>query len=200
MRIVNYIDLGAHTGEEIDIVLKDYKSNNNVDLRIYGIEADSHWSEQLVYRYSDFNEVKIFNYAISNSNEPIKLYLESKRLGSSIFSTKRNVSAEYLEVQGIPITDFIIKNIPDFKESFNVLKLNIEGAELMVYRNLIANDMLKYIDVFCGHPSHDILKVSELSNYVDEYFSIIKDNSIDIKYLCGEVNTEKSINIFNEIV
>ena len=65
MRIVNYIDLGAHTGEVFDIVLKDYKSNNNVDLRIYGIEADSHWSEQLVYRYSDFNEVKIFNYALS---------------------------------------------------------------------------------------------------------------------------------------
>ena len=59
--------------------------------------------------------------------------------------------------------------------------------------------MLKDIDLFCGHPAHDIMKVSELNCYVDEYFDIIKNNNIDIKYLCGEVNASRSINIFDYV-
>jgi len=196
---INYIDLGVHRGEEIDIVLRDYATHPDVDLRVYGIEADTNWCEQLTYRYEDFDNVSIHEYAIADSDKPVHLYIEGKRLGSSIFSTKRNVTTEYQVVQGITLTNFIKKYIPDYEESINVLKLNIEGAELMAYKDLIANDMLKHINIFCGHPSHDILKVAELNEQVDEYFSIIKDNNIDIKYLCGEVNPELSINIFNEV-
>tara|TARA_R110002012_G_C11578522_1_gene605139 strand:- start:130 stop:738 length:609 start_codon:yes stop_codon:yes gene_type:complete len=201
MKQINYIDLGVHSGEEIDIVLNDYNQyKEKFKLSIYGVEADVDWCSQLKYRYEDWEEVKIYNKAISNDNKEIKLFLDNKRLGSSIFPTKRNVTDKYILVQGIKITDFIKKYINDFENSINVIKLNIEGAELLVYQDLIDNNMLQYIDLFCGHPSHDILKVNELSDKIEEYFNIIKNNNIQIKYLCGEVNSEQSINIFENIL
>jgi FkbM family methyltransferase len=195
---INYIDLGVHRGEEIDIVLRDAKDSQYV-VNIYGVEADKDWVEQLKYRYEDFENIEIFNYAITDGLDDVKFYLEPKRLGSSIFQSKQNVTAEYQTIPGINISEFIKRHVKNFDSSFNVLKLNIEGAELMVYRDLIETNMLQDIDLFCGHPAHDIMKVPELSDDVSEYFSIIERNNIDIKYLCGEVHADKSINIFDYV-
>ena len=201
MKDINFIDLGVHTGEEIDIVLNDYKNYiNKFNLNIYGIEADPYWAEQLEYRYEDFSNIKIHNIAACEKSSPVKLYLDPNRLGSSLYSSKSNVSDNYVVIPGLPISKFIIKYISNFNNSINVLKLNIEGAEMVVYEDLIKNDMLKNINLFCGHHGHDILKVPELSNQVDKYFSLMKNNNIELKYLCGEVHPERSINIFNEVM
>lgn len=195
---INYIDLGVHQGEEIDIVLRDSIKTKSL-VNIYGVEADKDWFDQLEYRYEDFDNINIFNYAITDELRDVKLYIEPKRLGSSIFHSKQNVTSTYQIIPGITISEFIKRHVKNFNTSFNVLKLNIEGAELMVYKDLIETDMLKDIDIFCGHPAHDIMKIPELASNVNEYFDIIKNNNIDIKYLCGEVDASKSINIFDYV-
>ena len=40
MKKLNYIDLGFHKGQEIELVLEHYKNyNDKFDLTIYGVEA-----------------------------------------------------------------------------------------------------------------------------------------------------------------
>jgi len=204
MQQVNYIDLGAHEGQEIQVVLKDYESvQDDIKLNVYGVEANPNLYRKLT-KLEECDNVKIYNYAISDTNDDVKLYISkgANKYGSSIYKTKRNVDANnYSLVQGMKMTDFIKTNVANYKESINVLKLNIEGAELLVYEDLIKNDMMRYIHMFCGHPRHDIEKVKELSNKVDHYYNIIKNNNIELRYLCADTgrNRKQSINIFDHI-
>ena len=197
---INYIDLGVHIGEEIDLVLDQYSDyQDKYELYVYGVEANPSLCEYLNQRYEYFNEVKIFNNAISDKSEYINLYLGQGSLASSIFATKNNVTDKTVKVLGKKFSDFVNDNVEQFDTSVNILKLNIEGAELDVYENLIETDMFKDIDLFCGHPSHDIEKVAELEPKRKRYYSLLEEYNIELSYLCGEVNPEKSINIFKEI-
>ena len=67
-----------------------------------------------------------------------------------------------------------------------------------VYEDLIKNDMRKHIDLFCGHPHHDIEKIPELKNKKDRYYSLIKKHDIELSFLC-ETNLRNSINIFEAV-
>ena len=96
-------------------------------------------------------------------------------------------------------SDFVNDNVCELHTSHNVLKLNIEGAELDVYEDLIENDMFQEIDLFCGHPSHDIEKVAELEPKRKRYYSLLEKYDIKLSYLCGEANPEKSIDIFKAL-
>ena len=197
---INYIDLGVHIGEEIDLVLDQYSDyQDKYELYVYGVEANPSLCEYLNQRYEYFNEVKIFNNAISDKSEYINLYLGQGSLESSIFATKNNVTDKTVKVLGKKFSDFVNDNVEQFDTSVNILKLNIEGAELDVYENLIETDMFKDIDLFCGHPSHDIEKVAELEPKRKRYYSLLEEYNIELSYLCGEVNPEKSINIFKTI-
>jgi len=200
---VNYIDLGVHSGQEIDIVLDDYSDEwkNHIDLSIYGVEANSNLIDYLEKKYQHLDYVEIFNNAIVEQSGQTKLYLGDGTLASSIYSTKHNVTDQSISVMGYSFSDFVKNYISDFKSSYNVLKLNIEGAELAVYENLIEENMMGDIDIFCGHPSHDIEKVSELESKRKRYYSILEEYNIKLEYLCGEVSSTTSpIDIFGRVL
>ena len=205
MRKLNYIDLGTHSGQEIDLVLEYYKYfEKEFDLTVYGVEANTNLFKGLLNKYENKYRVKLFNNAICENSGKTKLYLSEYKtvLGSSIFPSKKNVNElNFIEVDGYSISDFVTKYIVDFKDSVNVLKLNIEGAELSVYEDLLKNDMIEYIDLFCGHPQHDIEKIPELFDKKERYYSILENNNIKLVRLCGENETEidRSVNIFWEI-
>jgi len=197
MKKLNYIDLGVHEGEEIDIVLQDYSDyQDDFDLTIYGVEANPNLFHFLVGKYKHFDNVKLFNNAITMESGLSRLYLGEGTLASSIYPTKNNVTNQSVSVIAYSFFDFVKNNILDFEDSFNVLKLNIEGAELAVYENLIEKNMVGDIDIFCGHHSHDIEKISELESKRERYYSLIKEYGLELEYLCGEDNPYKSINIF----
>ncbi len=201
MKKLNYIDLGVHEGEEIDIVLQDYSDyQDDFDLTIYGVEANPNLFHFLVEKYQHFDNVKLFNNAITMESGLSRLYLGEGTLASSIYPTKRNVTNQSVLVMAYSFFDFVKNNILDFEDSFNVLKLNIEGAELAVYENLIEKNMVGDIDIFCGHHSHDIEKISELESKRERYYSLIKEYGLELEYLCGEVNPDNSINIFERLL
>ena len=197
---VNYIDLGAHEGEEIDLVLEHYFDyQDKYKLFVYGVEANPNLCEYLHMKYEYFDEVEIFNYAISNTSDYIDLYLGEGTVASSIYATKNNVTDKTVKVLSQRFSDFVNDNVCELHTSHNVLKLNIEGAELDVYEDLIENDMFQEIDLFCGHPSHDIEKVAELEPKRERYYSLLEEYNINLSYLCGEANPEKSIDIFKAL-
>ena len=202
MKRLNYIDLGVHKGQEMDLVLEQYeKYEDKFDLIIYGVEAYKAHFEGLKNKYKNNNRVKLFNNAITHKTGFTNLYLSigGSQLGNSLYSSKRHVNPKSKHsVFGYTFSEFVSKHVEDFESSVNVLKLNIEGAELAVYENLIENNMRKHIDLFCGLPGHDIEKVSELQIKRDRYYSIIKEHDIKLSYLC-EANLLNSINIFEAV-
>lgn len=201
-KIINYIDLGVHLGDEIDLLLTQYQSfASEYELKIFGIEANIELFNTLIQKYNNHNSVQIFNYAVSDKDdEVVKLYLsKSHDLGSSIYPSKINVGSRFSEVQSIKLSTFIQKNIPDFNNSINVLKLNIEGAEVEVYKDLIEHSLTSKFKLYCGHTVHDIEKVPELNSIKDEYYSMIESYNLQLEYFCAESEASRCINVFEKI-
>ena len=205
MKVINYIDLGVHHGQEIDLLLEQYIPYQDLyQLNIYGIEANPSISNALIEKYSDYSHiVQIFNYAISDTDkEKVNLYLTpDTQLGSSIYPTKKNTTNQYVQTTSIKLSTFISEYVKNFKNSINILKLNIEGAELLVYKDLVENQITDNFKIYCGHPSHDIEKVPELHNKLTEYYDIIDKNGFELEYFCADslYNKEKCINILEKI-
>ena len=111
------------------------------------------------------------------------------------------ITKQYVKTKTIKLSSFIKKSIKNFDNSINILKLNIEGAELLVYKDLIKNSFTSKFKIYCGHPSHDIEKIPELYNKREEYYGIIKENKFKLEYFCADspTNKNKCINIFKNI-
>ena len=185
MKKINYIDLGIHLGQEIDLFLEQFKDEIDCDINIFGVEANKQLFEAMENKYKNIKNIKLFNLAINEKNGPVDFYIANNELlGSSVFSSKRNVSNECYSVEGITFNDFIKNNVPDFENSYNIIKMNIEGGEIFVYEDIVKYDLFKNINVLCGHPVHDVEKISELDNSERKkiYYDTIKENNVDFLY------------------
>ena len=202
MKKLNYIDLGAHEGQEMGLVLNHYENyEDKFDLSIYAVEAYTPFFLKLNERYGNNDRVTLFNNAITDVSGYTQLYISTggKKYGNSLYSSKRNVNPnDAQEIYGYTFSEFVSKHVRHFESSINVLKLNIEGSELSVYENLIENNILKDIDLFCGHPAHDIEKIPELNDKKGRYYSLMKEYDIKLSFLC-ESSLDSSINIFEAV-
>ena len=67
MKKLNYIDLGAHEGQEMGLVLNHYENyEDKFDLSIYAVEAYTPFFLKLNERYGNNDRVKLFNNAITD--------------------------------------------------------------------------------------------------------------------------------------
>ena len=97
--------------------------------------------------------------------------------------------------KGIIFSKWLEKNVPDFKKSFNILRVNIEGAEVHLFEDLIQNDLAKHFDMFCG-TGHDVEKISEHS--AREHYKILEDNNVKM-YRFSDWKPELNDHIFDII-
>ena len=80
------------------------------------------------------------------------------------------------------------------------MKVNIEGEEFPLFKDMVDSDILKHFPLIIG-AGHDVDKVSELDS--DEYWSLIKQNNIEIKRYCADWKTERNcdvVNLINELI
>lgn len=198
MKHINYFDLGLWKKADelsymVDIILPQFK---NITYTAYGIEAHPEYAGAIDRKYKDNPNVKIFNKAISNESfKTTKLYISDVNggLGNSIFKTKNNVNtAAYVEIETTTFSNWLIENKIDLSNSINILKSNIEGAELFLWEDFKKNDLRQHFHIFCGHPSHDIYKVKELSDQIQNYTSLLKDLNLDFVFFC-HTDPKKSI-------
>jgi FkbM family methyltransferase len=196
---VNYFDFGLFDGEEINMFLNDIK-DFNVDVNVYGFEANPIFYEKIKNRFIHNNKIKIYNLAISDKNEKVKLYLEKTGQGNSIFRTKNNVDPNnYYTVDGISFVDWLNDNLPNFVNDINIVRFNIEGAELLLINDMISKNVVKYFSLFLGsHIGVDILKVSEIQKEYQNYLKTLKDNKIEIKLYCKDLKNE-NVNLKEEL-
>lgn len=186
---INYFDLGLYHGHEIDMFINDI-SNINCDYSIYGFEAQTDLARSVQQRYNTNKHVHIYNLAIYDKVDRIKLYLSSGRPhggeGNSIYKTKNNVSADsFVYVDSISFVDWVKDHVPDYESSYNILRFNIEGAELPLIMDIIKKEFNQYINLYLGSiPGYDILKVSEIKDQYDSYLNLLKQHNINILPYC----------------
>jgi len=133
--------------------------------------------------------------------EKIKLYLvdpsiQPGQVGNSIYRTKNNVTDNFEEVDSVIFSKWLKENVPSFTEDLNIMKVNIEGAELPLFKDMVNSDILKYFPLIIG-AGHDVDKVSELDS--NEYWKLIEGNNIKIERFCSDYNEEKNCNIYDKI-
>ena len=178
---INYFDFGLYKGVELSWITREVLPSLGVkEYSAYGFEACKKYADNVSADFLDLENVKINNVAISDKEGTTKLYYSPNNLGHSIFSTKNNViQEEYEEVETIRFSKWIKDNEIDLENSFNIVKVNIEGAEWHLFNDLVNSDMIKHIDVWCG-AGHDVEKVEELHSVVDKYYKLLKSNNIKI--------------------
>ena len=184
---VNYFDLGLCDGEEMewmtDSILPSLQISN---YRAYGFEPFPAFYDKLKSKFAHNDKITLIKKAVADKNGTTNLYLSwQSKEGHSIFESKFNVAKNNFEqVECAAFSDWLKENVPDFAESFNILRFNIEGAEWYLMNDLASHDMIKNIDVFCGH-GDDVKKIGEYKDRVNEYYELLKRHNVKIQLFCS---------------
>lgn len=197
MTHINYFDMGlCYDAKEMELFINQVIPKfSNVTYTVYGFEADPDSCKVVKDRYKNNSNVIINNLAISNSKGFVKLYKsDNGGLGNSIFPSKNNVSPfNYYNVESDTFSNWLIENKIDLKNSINILKVNIEGAELYLWEDFKLNNLRKEFHILCGTTVHDINKVHELQPKVSYYFELVKELNAELSVFTGN-HSEKSVN------
>jgi FkbM family methyltransferase len=116
-----YIDIGCGYGHELVYIAKD-----NPDVKIFGIEANPEVFNYCEANTSNFRNIKNFNLMVGEK--------ESYQIPfSSDYAGKGANDKGLINCEGISLDNFISSNNID---CVSLLKLNIEGGEADIIRNL----------------------------------------------------------------
>ena len=177
---LNYYDFGLYRGTELDWMVNQILPSLGIkNYHAYGFEACKQYAASLQTKYQKNEKVTIINKAIVDSPKKVKLYYAPNAVGHSIFATKKNVSENYEEVEGVVFSEWVRENVPNFDISFNIIKINIEGAEWLLFNDLVNNNLSQHVQIYCGQ-GHDVEKVGELKDRVEEYYNLLTDNNIHL--------------------
>lgn len=189
--MINYFDLGPLHGKEIDMFLDAV----NDEYRVHAFEANPIKARQLYLKYKDNKRVKIYNRAIAENERELKLYIEPSGEGSSIFPDKNNVTKKYYKVYGL---NFGLFMCGFNNKDTNILRFNIEGAELLMFESLVEYNTLDKFNLFLGSMESDLLKVESLKGKTKYYKQLLKDNNVVVYPYCDVYNKPRSeINNFD---
>ena len=174
---VNFIDCGAHKGQSI-IYARSLYGN---DLNFYSFEPLPFFSNWLTDYYKNDNKVKIYNKAVWKENIKKMFYISKSKAswGSSLTDRFEKDDTIPIEVECINFSQWVKNNL--IKSEYNILKLDIEGAECEVLNKMMDDDTLSYFNNLVGewHENH--------GGFTSNKFSQTK------KRLRDEYNTEMSI-------
>jgi FkbM family methyltransferase len=196
---INYFDFGLHNGDEIVMFSESINSLKDKSLSVYGFEAHPDLCNRAKDRYKHASNIKIFNKAVSFQKGKTRLYIakKNKMEGNSIFISKNNVDAEnYVDVETFKFSDWVKESISNFKKSINVVRFNIEGAEIYLIKDIIESGIRDYIHLFLGSSGgEDILKCTEIAHLHGEYMNMLEENKIKVYQFCkaspNNVSNEK---------
>jgi len=196
---VYYFDLGLYNATELKWITEDiFPELNITNYHAYGFEPCKKSYESINQYFKNNNKITILNKAISNNSETKKLYysMESDE-GHSLYSSKFNVSEKNYEyVECIKFSEFLY-SLKDINKTFNIVRLNIEGAEWDLFNDLINAGLKDNINIFCG-AGDDVKKIEEYKSRINEYYHLLSKNNINIYQFCAIYRNSKE-NIKNMI-
>lgn len=179
MARINYFDLGLHrNANELCFMLNHicplYEDH---EFNLYGFEAHSEYTTALQEKFKEKKNVQIVNIALSDTEGEIPLYLDNgDGVGNSIFRTKANVTSKFKTVPCTRLSVWIKKNNIEVQNAVNLLKINIEGAELRVFEDLFDAGLNQQFKIFLGHVG-DVRKCSELKELIPKHDTLVEELS-----------------------
>lgn len=201
---VNYFDFGLCSGEELYWMVNNYFPALEItDYSAYGFEAARHYYENNSRLHATNEHVSIVHCAVcENHNDMINLYHAPNTVGHSIYPTKSGVdSRSYESVSGIVFSKWLDENNIVLDGCLNIIKMNIEGAEWCLLNDLVKTGLIDRFSIFLG-TGHDIDKVDELKDNIQEYYDLLACNNIVIHRYTEhkpENNADIASLIINEI-
>ncbi len=165
------IHVGAYEG-------KDLKLYQALDIsKILFIEANPSVFERLKVNIAEASaNVQAVNYAISNQNGKVKLYVNSMGQSSSILPLKhyRDIYPNIKETHQLTVEsktlDTLLQELELSLADFNILNLDIQGAELLALHG--ATNLLKYIDAIYTKVNYEELyEGCALAEKIDEFLA-----------------------------
>ena len=184
--MINFFDLGMNEGHVTDKMTAILDAAR-AEYSVYGFEPVQTHYDKLVMKYVGDPRFRIFRLAISNSNKPVKIHHCDNNEGHSIFASKGNVSQTSTEtVPAVVFSEWLKGHVPEFQEvgQVNIMKVNIEGAEWHLFKDLVDSGVVHHIDQFCGSRGRDVEKIPELADRIKAYYSMLKENGISVPQFC----------------
>lgn len=140
------LDCGANVGKFTTVMAES-------GAQVYAFEPHPVAYRQLEKNTRDLPNVTAIHAAVTDTPGPVKLYLHRWdqedpvhwSTGSSMIQAKRNVDPErHVEVEGVALGDFIEELDA---ERIQLLKMDIEGAEVAVLNDLLDRELHRSIDL-----------------------------------------------------
>lgn len=185
--LVRYFDLGAFKGGEIAMMRKILKQEPLVSkFEMYAFEAHPGLARHCRWRFFWDRSLKVVPVALGSEETTCSLFLNRNLVGSSIYSKKNNViPSRRIEVPCTRLSTYIAANLPrDWKDSFNIIKSNIEGAEWNVWHDLASSNLLGAFDLWLGSKeghdgwSLDLYKIADMHAQADELTRLAKEAGV----------------------
>jgi FkbM family methyltransferase len=148
---VLYLDVGTHREAfELELVVNVVLPRVCSSFEAYGFEANHESFEHASRKFAMRQDVTMINKALVStvpSDGKIKLFKDSASgLGDSIYRE----GSEYEEVECKRLSEFLVES--DLLQSNRIvlLRMNIEGAEYDVLRDLVESGLHKCVDGYFG--------------------------------------------------
>lgn len=164
------IDCGANVGDVTEYLCRSGAT-------VYAFEPNPHAFNALERRFSDRSNVRCLQRGVFDRNEVRRLYFHQRSdenellwsTGSSLLDYKGNVRRDkFVDTTVIDLSEFI----SSLGARVKLLKIDVEGVEVAILRNLIATGVIHTIDhIFVE--THE-RKVPELKADTDELRRTLK--------------------------
>ncbi len=133
-----YLDLGTHKeGAELGLVIDQILPPVASRVRAFGFEANAASFEQASAKFADHPDVRILHAALVEKipkGGRVRLYTDdSEGYEDSLYRK----SDTYEDVKALRLSDFLGEQISDGRKRIILLRMNIEGAEFDVIRDLV---------------------------------------------------------------
>ncbi|MFX1452233.1 MAG: FkbM family methyltransferase [Promethearchaeota archaeon] len=146
-----YFDLGTHMeAEELALMVNKILPRMCNSYKAYGFEADPNIFKHVQAKFAGNKNINLIHAALCYTipqNGKIKLYKDIDVSGGSIYKTH---TSDFEEVLAIKITDWIKEKNFNIENNIFLLRMNIEGAEYDVIKDLVDNGFIDKIDGYYG--------------------------------------------------
>ena len=187
LKKVNYFEAGLGDGRHfrwmIDYIFPELQIDN---FHAYGFEPCEEVFNQLTTVFKNSCNTTLLKKAISDNNEVSKFYHAFNKKGhyysdgNSLIENIFTNNSIYENVECIRFSDWIKENVPDFQNSFNIFRTNMEGSEWNLLLDLKNSGLLQYINIFCGSDTEGEMNRSiSLRKFIPEFKIFIQENSIE---------------------
>lgn len=147
-----YFDLGTHReANELFLVTDSILPRLCTNYKAFGFEASRLFYQEVKSKYIHKRNVKIINNALCfdlPKTGKVKLFIDPEGgEGNSIY---RKHFRKFEEVAAVRFSDWIQRNNIDLSKSVCLLRMNIEGAEYDVIKDLVDSRLAENIDGYYG--------------------------------------------------